>query len=317
MTAGAGPSGAREKVVAVRRQVGRVLVTVVAVGAVVSGCGGPSQAGAAVIVGSETVSLDRIQTELGAGLMKTELVAEVTAQGGGPADIARDFVTRAVMHDLLARAAAGAGIGIPESAVDSAIEERGGAEKLLPASFTDAAGLREQIRDDLIAAELGRRAVAGLSVTADLFAVPTRQEAENVAGVLAAGGPGADALFDMFPRTSARATTFVAVESPDDASTVLFGTPVGGTVAFQPNPQQNAWFVFRVLDRRTDGVAQPGVLDQISQDQFVAIGRRTVQPAATELGVRVNPRFGVWDPIRLRVVAADQTAGPVLPPARG
>ena len=37
-----------------------------------------------------------------------------------------------------------------------------------------------------------------------------------------------------------------------------------------------------------------------------------VVPASEELGVQVNPRFGVWDPIQLAVVDADQTAGTIV-----
>lgn len=317
MTAIAGLPGAREKVVAVRRQVGRVLVAVAVVGAVVSGCGGPTQAGAAVIVGSEVVSLDQVQGRLAEALTRTELVAQVQAQGGGPADIARDIVTRAVLHDLLAREATAAGISVPDSVVDAVIVEQGGIETLLQNSLFDAAGLREQIRDVLIAVELGKRAAAGLSVTVDLIGAPSREEAVSLAGVLAAGGPGADALFTMNPQTSVRGQSVVAAIDPETASTVVFGTPVGGTAVFQLDPRQTGWIAFRVTDRRTDASVDPAALSQISQEQFAAIGRRTVQPAADRLGVRVNPRFGVWDPIVLRVVPAELTSGRVLPPASG
>jgi hypothetical protein len=32
------------------------------------------------------------------------------------------------------------------------------------------------------------------------------------------------------------------------------------------------------------------------------------------VGIRVNPRYGVWDPVELRIVAEDQQVGSVLPP---
>jgi hypothetical protein len=41
-----------------------------------------------------------------------------------------------------------------------------------------------------------------------------------------------------------------------------------------------------------------------------------LQPIADDLQVRVNPRYGVWDQVSLRVVPADQTAGLVLAPGR-
>lgn len=267
-----------------------------------------------MIVGDRAVPLERIQTELDSVLDRTELVSKLTAQGGGPPDIARDIVTRAVLHDLLVRQAATEGIAIPEPAVEAAIAELGGVEALLENSLSDAAGLREQVRDGLIAAELARRAV-GLTVTADLVAVPSREEADGVAKVFSTGGPGADALFAMNPQSSVQGMKYVAATNPEIAGTVLFGTPVGRTVVFQPDPQQASWIVFRVTGRSADAPPDAQAVSQISQSQLVAIGERTLQPVADQVGVRVNPRYGVWDPILLRVVPADLAAGAILPAA--
>lgn len=296
-------------------RVGRVLAAVMVAGVVVGGCAGPSQAGSAVIVGDDVVSLGTVQTTLDGVLARPELVAQVGSQGGGPADIARDIVTRTVLHDLLARQAATAGITVDEPAVDAAIAEAGGIDALLQTSFADAAGIRDRVRDELIAAELAR-SVTGLTVVADLVAAASREEADGIARVLAAGGPGADALFEQNPQTSAKAMEYSAATNPDIAGTVLFGTPVGSTVVFQPDPEQASWIVFRVVERRP-GTPDAQAASGLSQEQLVAMGERTVQPIADELGVRVNPRYGVWDPIALRVVPDDLAAGTILPPAAG
>jgi hypothetical protein len=42
------------------------------------------------------------------------------------------------------------------------------------------------------------------------------------------------------------------------------------------------------------------------------IGRRIAQAEAAPLDL--NPRFGVWDPVRMAVVAPGQEAGTVLTP---
>jgi hypothetical protein len=298
----------------VRMQVGRVIAAVAVVGAVVSGCGGPDQAGSAVIVGSDAVPLERVQSQLDVALAKTDQIAQLTAQGGTPADLARSIVTREVLHDLLARRAAAEGIVVTDQQVDAQLADNGGAEAIVDGSLYDMTTLRERVRDDLVAAQLAQRSVAGLSVTVDLVAATSRDEADAKARALAEGGPAADALFGD-PRTSARATTVQAASAPSDAGTVLFGVPVGGVVAFQPNPQQSTWIVFRVTDRRTDAPSDPAAVSSISQSELITIGERLLQPTAEELGIRVNPRYGLWDPIQLRVVAQDQQAGTVLPPA--
>ena len=95
---------------------------------------------------------------------------------------------------------------------------------------------------------------------------------------------------------------------------MLFGLPVGRTAYFQPSPQQGGgWIVLRVTDRQEDPNA-----DRTPRRRWA---RRTSPPSASgccsrwpeEVGVRVNPRFGVWDPVSMRVVAADQQGGAILP----
>jgi hypothetical protein len=294
-------------------QVGRVAVAVAVVGAVVSGCGtGPSQLGAAAIVGSDAVPLEQVQSQIQAALSRTEQVELFTSQGGKAADIARSVVTGAVLHDLLAHEAAEAGIVVTDDAVDAEIAANGGVDAILESSFYDADSLRQRVRDDLVAAKLAEQAVPGLVVTADLVAATSREDAEQKARLLAAGGPEAEALFTD-ERTAVRDNVYEAATQPDVASTVLFGTPVGGVVAFQPNPQQASWIVFRVTDRATGGPSSAEALSSISRAQLIAIGQRLMQPVAEEIGVRVNPRYGVWDPIRLRVVAEDEQSGFIIP----
>ena len=105
------------------RQVGRALAVVATVGVVVSGCGaGPSQVGSAVIVGTTSVPLEQVQSRLDVALGKTDVVAQLASSGVGAPDIARDVVTGAVMHDLLARTAATEGITVSEADVDAALQ---------------------------------------------------------------------------------------------------------------------------------------------------------------------------------------------------
>jgi hypothetical protein len=55
-------------------------------------------------------------------------------------------------------------------------------------------------------------------------------------------------------------------------------------------------------------------VSNISRAQLVAVGERLLQPTADQVGIRVNPRSGVWDPIQLRIVGEDQQVGSILPP---
>jgi hypothetical protein len=295
-------------------QVGRVAAAVAVLGAVISGCGGPDQAGSAVIIGADSVPLSRVQSQLDTALSKTDQIARITAQGGTTADLSRSIVTREVLHDLLQRRAAAEGIVVTDAQIDAELAGSGGVDAIVDGSLYDHSTLRQRVRDDLIAAQLAQRSVAGLAVTADLVAATSRADAEAKAQTLARGGPAADALFTD-PRVAERGTTVQAASNPNEAGSVLFGVPVGGVVAFQPSPQESTWIVFKVTDRRTDAPSDPAAVSNMSQAQLTTIGERMLQQDAEKLGVRVNPRYGVWDPIQLRVVADGQQTGTVLSPS--
>jgi SurA N-terminal domain len=297
----------------VRRQVGRLIVAVVAAGAVVSGCGsGPSQVGSAVIVGSTAVPLADVQSRLDVALGKSDAIAQLAESGVGAPEIARDVVTRAVLHDLLARTAADEGIVVTDAEVDAALEANGGAEATLAQSLYDLPSLRERVRDRLIAVRHAQRVLPGLTVTADLVAATSREDAAEKARLVAAGGPEADALFAQSQQTARRGVSYQASASPEAAATVLFGLPPGRTAYFQPNPGQSSWVVVQVTDRRTDPAAG-STPTSLGESDLATIGERLLQPLAEQIGVRVNPRYGVWDPISMSVLPPSQVEGAILP----
>ena len=292
-------------------KVGRALVAVAAAGALVSACGSPVQAGSAVIIGDTTVPLEQVQSQVGTLLARVP--ADQRQQDTAPT-LARDIVTNELLHDLLARAATEQNVTVTDADVDAFIEQQGGAQSLLQNSVLDIEGLRTQAHDFLVATALGRKAAPGLVVTVDLVGSSNRADAEAKARTLAAGGAAADALFND-SRTARRGVEVAAAADTQNAGSVVFGTPVGDVVAYQPDPQQSTWNVFRVTARRTDAPSSP-VPPSLSLQQLYLIGQRTLQPIADDLQVRVNPRYGVWDQVSLRVVPADQTTGLVLSPGR-
>jgi hypothetical protein len=297
----------------VYRRVGRVLAVVATVGAVVSGCGGPSQIDSAVIIGSKAVPLDQVQSRLSLALGRSDAVAQLAASGVGPPEIARDLVTRSVLHDLLDRTAAADGLTVTDADVDAAIAQGGGSDTGIEQRLYDPATLRERVRDQIIAAKHAEKVLPGLTVSADLIAAGSEEDAADKARVLAAGGPAADALFTQNPDTSRRGMSYQAATSPEAASTVLFGLPPGRTAYFQPSPQ-SGWIVLKVTDRREQPNANPAAVSALGQSDLSTIGERLLQPLADQVGVRVNPRFGVWDPIAMRVVPTGQNDGAILPP---
>lgn len=286
-------------------------------GSALGGCAtGPGQVGSAAIVGSTAVPASEVAARLDQALTRTEILERLTARGVGAPDIARDIVTQAVLHELSVLAAADEGIVVTPAEVDMELALRGGVDALLEGWLYDLPQLRRQVGDDLIAEKLAAKQVNGLAVTVDIVGVASREEAEAAARALAAGGPDADALF-ADPQTSARAFEYRASVNPEIAVEPVFGTAVGDSAYFQPVAGQDSWLAFRVLDRRLDAPAVASELDavpSIGKQDLAEIGVRLLQPVAARAGIRVNPRYGVWDPIAMRVVDEEQVAGAVLAP---
>lgn len=300
-----------------RTQVGRVLAAVVVIGAVVSGCG-TDRPGSAVVIGADAVPLEQVQAQLDTALSQTAKIASAASQGVTSADISRDIVTRLITHDIITRQAGAAGITVPDQAVDAAIASNGGVDAIVQKSFLDPTSIRQFFRDQLLATELGKR-VAGTVATADIVGATSRSDAEKKAKVLAAGGAAADQLLSgsaaQKGRSFSAAGIAAGLQSAGDPTDIVLGIPVGSVVYLQPDPSQANWSVLRLTDRHAGPAPDAAALSQIEPGQLAEIGLRSTQPVLDQLGVTVNPRFGVWDPIQLRVIAADNTSGAVLAPA--
>lgn len=298
--------GARERVIAVRTQVGRVLAAVVVVGAVVSGCAGGDHAGAAVIVGDNVVPLERVQSQI---------TARLNQPGQKPAadEVARGVVSDEVMRGTLRRYATTHGITIPDAAVDQFITSQGGVDAVLQEiGVADVAELRRIVVDFLTEVQIGQQLAPGLSVTSDTLEANDRADAEKKARVLVAGGAAAETLLADAKSGTRRNVVAQAINAAGDQSSVVFGTPVGRVGYYQVS-EQGPWRVFKITDRRTNGTADPAAVSKLSLNQAYLIGMRAIVLEAEQAGIQVNPRFGVWDSVRMGVVADGTALGAVLP----
>jgi hypothetical protein len=306
----------------VRKQVGRVVAAVVVVGGVVSGCGsGPSQTGSAVIVGSDAIPLSVVQDQIAVALSpeRAPAVQGINAgRGGGfgPPEVAREIVTDKVLSELLDRRIAEEGIVVDDALVDRTIASMGSPEEFTRSSLYAPDAAREQLRDDIGAALLGARYIDRLGATFEFTGFSTEDEALAAAQAVVAGGPGAEAVFADAP-PEGQAQEVRGSTNPALASSFAFGTPAGSAIVLRPAQDGAPWVLIHVIERNENlPPAGESVVGQLGQQDLELIGYRMLQPAAAELGIEVNPRYGVWDPIQLAVTGADQTAGTiVLPPA--
>nr|WP_255426303.1 SurA N-terminal domain-containing protein [Pseudonocardia sp. C8] len=281
-------------------------------GALVAGCGsGPARADSAAIVGETSIPLAEAQPAITSVLTRPGLVDELRAQGGTEADIGRAVVSQLVIRNLLAGAAAEQGVRVTEQQVDAQIAAAGGPEALTTRSLA-VGGPRASARDDLELAALARAQIDRLSVTADVAVTRGRDEAVRLAREVAAGGARAETAL-AGASTTQRGLAIRPAETPQAALTPLVGIPAGSVAAF-PLGSGQGWVVVRVTGRTLGAPAPaPGAAGGLDQQTLAEAGVRLLTPAALRTGVELNPRYGVWDPVRMLAVPTAEEASVLFP----
>jgi hypothetical protein len=290
----------------------------------IGGCGsGPSQLGAAAFVDGAEIPVGQVHDQLVTVLTKEgpQARAQLTA-GRQLDDLSRKIVTLQIRHQLLDIAARRAGLTVDQARVNQLITEVGGAEAASKGTIFDAGAYRERTRDRLLMAELGRAAVRNSAVTVDYTTADTRTSAkQRVEELSEAGSKGARQLIDADVRAGKDAELgkrVVAADDPIFATTPAFGVAEGTVVAFQLDDTK-PWLIMVIKNRADRGVQASDhapAIDQIDPTVLEAIGLRQLAQVAEDVGVRLSPRYGVWDPVSLQVVANENETSGFLAPLR-
>lgn len=324
--------------IVIRRPIG-VFVGLAATAALLTACGsGPSQVGAALIVGNTSVSDSQIQQELN-NLLDTQSAVQQAQKQGALDQVSRHLVTSHVQHELITAAAAKFGLSVPDDQLDQAISKAGGIARTAAAEQVDEADARSVAKDSLLEVELARKYADSLSVKFGYVVASSRDEAVRDAQQLAAdpnslagmvnaanakaqagGQQGAagstSATFQLPQYLQAIAQAEQQGQQAVENDSPIFGTPVNTVVAYQPAPSQSpTWIVALIRSRDTSGTAPSGgasAADTADPTTLAQIGVGLLQPEAAAVGVRISPRYGTWDQAAMEVVA-DQSAGLVLP----
>ena len=245
---------------------------------------------------------------------RTELV-ERTAAGGSPATSPASIVASEVVYAAGHRGGQRAGITVdtqPRSTPRSPPTRQGGSARRRPPKAA-----RERAYAEIVIAELARRELdrAGRPAGRPVVAGPRPRPSELAqARRQGRSRPTRSSRSSGSHGVLAKAAEVRGRRPAGGDRRCWFGTPAGRVLAFQPDPRQGTWVVVRVTERRHRAGADearrwPPRLDPAS---LQLIGERLLQPLADELGVRVNPRYGVWDPLAMRVVPEDEATGTIL-----
>jgi hypothetical protein len=306
------------------RSVLRSALGVAAVGLLVGGCGvGSSQLGAAAFVDGTEIPLNQVHGQLVTVLAKEGPEVRAQLEEAHQLDaLSRNIVTVRIRHQLLEIAARRAGLAVDQDRVNRLIKEVGGAEAASKGTIFDANGYRQRASDKLLMVALGRAVLRNSAVTVDYTTADTRTAAKQRVEELAqAGSTRARQLIDADVRAGKDAELgkrIVAADDPIFATTPAFGVAEGTVVAFQLGDTK-PW-VIMVITNRTDRGAQPSdhapSIDQIDPAVLEAIGLRQLGQLGQQLGVRLNPRYGVWDPVSLHAVSDENETGGFVAPLR-
>jgi hypothetical protein len=318
-----------------------VAVIVAAAGALLSACGsGPSQITSAAIVGNSSVPLTAVQQQLAMVLRKEPGAKQLQQQNQLDA-LARNIVRLSVQHELVQKAAKDEGLVVDEAQITGLIDQQGGPEKASTGTIWDASTYRQHARDQLLLLALGRKYVDRLAVTFDYTQAPTRADALAKAQELArANVPQQQEIIkrDQAAHVAVGLNVRIAaIDHLQDDAVVLFGATPGTVLTYPMNANGAAgnaqWLVAVIRQRTTNAstsspstsspsassspsatssptTSSSSKVDQLDPQLLGALGVRLLGPVADHSGVRINPRYGVWDQVGIAVAStADQSIG--------
>ena len=305
----------------------RVLLTAVATALVLAGCGsGPSQATSAAIVGDQSIGLGEVQHEI-QWLLDNVPEAQQAKQQRKFDIESRRIVQSRIIHQLLTVAAQRNGLRADDQQIAELINSSGGREAAARAVQVEPDRLDDVAGDQLLLQQLGQKFVDRLSVSLVGTTISSERpgataedqaldlghkiaaDPANAAAVIQAGGH--QVLDERFSLAEALQA------SPELAVSAVFGAAEGTVLVIQPSSEQTGWLVASVQERTvTDAAGSGSAAAQQSDPQMLyRVGLRMLQPLAGELGVRINPRYGVWDETAMTIAPSeDEVTGYQLQP---
>lgn len=167
----------------------RALVAVVAGALLLAGCGsGPSQAGAAAIVGDRSISLDQVQHLIDKAVNEQPYAKKLASEHKLDV-LGRAVVGQLVVHELLTQAAQKEGISANSGQIDAQLKSDPLAGPVPADASNEAQAVsqvvarardhREELTDTYLAQALAEKALPNLSVTFDYTSIGSMPSADG------------------------------------------------------------------------------------------------------------------------------------------
>jgi parvulin-like peptidyl-prolyl isomerase len=306
-----------------------------------SACGdGQVRPGAAAVVGEQRISAEQLQQLVDRSLADPQVLS---ALGIDRETFQRQVLGRLIGGELLQVAADRNGVEATEGELDVALgefeQEAGGAETFREQVRTAGVApedLRGVLRDIVLQRELVEALTRDLPVPADQLQAAytsniTKYDQVRARHILVADEALAQSTLAQVRAEPGRFAELAAQLSIDEGSKASGGDlPPGGRGTYVPEFEQVlfsappgsvelartqfGFHVIQVQERRTTSLAQatPELRASLLEDQGTTLVDDLLKSTAAEVGVTVNPRFGVWD-AALGQVRANEAAGLISP----
>lgn len=296
------------------------MLSVLATILVVAGCGsGPSQVGSAVIVGDAAVPVSQVRDALQWQLDHVPRVRDLQ-DSGKLAQVSRQLVQRRVVHELLGVAAEKTNLRADEREVSELIDSAGGTEAVADDAGVAPKRVRRLATDQVLLRGLGENYLRGTTVsfmggmiTSEGSSGTAEDKARELARQIVSHPDRAAELLkgtDQPVHEKDFALTDAVRQTPELAMSALFGSEPGTVLVIQPSQARGGWLVALVTGRTADSSVASTSSDKLPDelnDQLVSqVGLRMLQPVADEVGVKINPRYGVWDPTAMDIAPSEQ-----------
>ncbi len=280
----------------------RPLLAVLLVTGVLAGCGAVDRAGVAAFVGGTRIPVQEVHGWLHDTLRDEQELKQRLQQRGEVDDLGRELAAQLVREELTRRAAQVEGLEISQSQVRDLISGAGGARSLTEGTPYRRDQLPRAARSELTLVELGRKYYDRIAVSFAMTRAGSRDEAQRKAQRMAAGPQQTRELLAADRRAGVPAQRVDGLRAsavPDTAAgSPLFGARPGTVLAYEPRPGAGQWLVARIAGR--DERAEPDPRARPADEQVLSrFGEQLLGLTAAREGVRLSPRYGVWDPIAL------------------
>lgn len=314
----------------VLRRVVAPFAAVTALVATLSACGtGPNQVNSAAIIGDRVISVDQVQSLV--DKVVKEPAARSLAQQHKLDLVAREALGQLMVHDLLAKAARKEGLRVDQDQLaelraqnpfGQKLSADGGmpTEQLVPELVYRARGFDAYANDQLLLDALAREHLGKESVQFNGVIVQDAKEARELAEKIAARPQDSASLIRATAKSPDEMVTNADTGANDNG--VLLFAPKNSVFVLpsgQGDQGGGGYQVLHVLSTKTTDTVSPDAdLSQIQPQQLPTIGLYALRRYAIESGVKISPRYGVWNATRLKIVPkseADVSGFLVLPGA--